>query len=271
MESYRFGDISFELKSSFDFGFLNEYDEVFKVFDQQDSGNLCFGVMKDGKRYFLKLAGAEPVRSNTPPERAVERLLATIPVYEALRHPSLINIVDHLPVTGGHAAVFEWFDGVCMGKMYGQFDRFLALPVDEKLDIYRVMLDFHSHVNERGYAAIDFYDGSVMYDFETHETRLCDIEFYARMPYVNRMGRMWGSGRYMSPEEFTMGAVIDERTNVFTMGAMAFQLFGGGIERNRAEWQLDQRRYEIALRAVSAAKEARFGTIAALTEEWMGA
>jgi len=41
------------------------------------------------------------------------------------------------------------------------------------------------------------------------------------------MGRMWGSSRFMSQEEFTLGVAIDEITNVYPMGAVAFALFGG--------------------------------------------
>lgn len=36
--------------------------------------------------------------------------------------------------------------------------------------------------------------------------------------------------RFMSPEEFELNATIDERTNVFNMGAMAFSLLGGEKE-----------------------------------------
>ena len=49
--------IPFKLKSPFDFSFLSEYGRVFKVFDDQDSGNICFGTEKDGQRYFIKFAG----------------------------------------------------------------------------------------------------------------------------------------------------------------------------------------------------------------------
>ncbi len=47
--------IPFKLKSAFDFSFLSEYGRVFKVFDDQDSGNICFGTEKDGQRYFVSL------------------------------------------------------------------------------------------------------------------------------------------------------------------------------------------------------------------------
>ena len=268
MVRYEFGDKSFELKSGFDFSFLKDYGEVFKVFDMQDSGNLCFGVQSGSQKLFLKMAGAETVRSNTLPKEAVERLKGTSEIYDDLRHPYLLNIVEHMAIPGGYLQVFEWFDGLCMGKQYGQTEKFLSLPVEEKLEIYRCILDFHSHVNKCGYVAIDFYDGSIMHDFEKKQTRICDIEFYSKMPYVNTMGRMWGSGRFMSPEEYELGAVIDEHTNVFNMGATAFQLFGGGVERDIEKWQLSRSKYDVAIKAADKMRENRFGSIDELIYEW---
>ena len=43
--------IEFKIKEPYDFGFLGEYGKVFKVFDDQDSGNICFGTEKDGQKY----------------------------------------------------------------------------------------------------------------------------------------------------------------------------------------------------------------------------
>lgn len=39
--------IQFEMKEAFDFGFLRRYGTVFQVFDDQDSGNICFGMEKN--------------------------------------------------------------------------------------------------------------------------------------------------------------------------------------------------------------------------------
>jgi serine/threonine-protein kinase len=41
-----------KLKEPFDLSFINKYGTVFRVFDKQSSGNLCFGVEKAGKWYF---------------------------------------------------------------------------------------------------------------------------------------------------------------------------------------------------------------------------
>ena len=42
------------------------------------------------------------------------------------------------------------------------------------------------------------------------------------------MGRMFGSDRFMAPEEYELGARIDERTTVFTMGRTIAQFLSLG-------------------------------------------
>jgi len=42
--------IPYKLKKPFDFLFLGKYGKVFKVFDDQDSGNICFGIANSGKK-----------------------------------------------------------------------------------------------------------------------------------------------------------------------------------------------------------------------------
>lgn len=260
--------VSFELKEDFDFRFLADYGRVFTVFDKQDSGNLCFGVQNENRKLFLKMAGAATVESSVSADEAIQRLQSTVSVYEDLRHPSLIDMVQHKEIPGGYLTVFEWFEGECMGRQYQSFDKFISLPLEEKLGIYKDILLFHIHVHQRGYIAIDFYDGSIMYDFANQRTRICDVEFYRKKPVINTMGRMWGSSRYMSPEEFQRGAEIDERSNVFVMGAAAFQLFGGGMDRSYEQWQASEKQYLAALQAVSADKNDRYQTIDEYYEAW---
>jgi serine/threonine-protein kinase len=265
--------VSFELKEDFDFGFgfLSEYGKVFTVFDKQDSGYLCFGVQKENKKLFLKMAGAATIESNASMEEAINRLKSTVSIYEDLRHPNLIEMIEHKEIKGGYLTVFDWFDGDCMGKQYNSFDKFIALPIEIKLNIYKEILLFHLHVNKLGYIAIDFYDGCIMHNFTTHQTMICDVELYSKKPVMNTMGRMWGSSRYMSPEEFQLGAQIDERSNVFQMGAAAFQLFGGGTERSFDYWQTTAKLYSIALKAVNIEKGDRYQTIEEYFKTWNNA
>ncbi len=260
--------IPFKLKSAFDFSFLSEYGRVFKVFDDQDSGNICFGTEKDGQRYFVKFAGAPTEQYNGDPAVAIARLKETMPVYSELQHENLIELVEAKEIGGGFAMVFKWVDGDCMGRMYPAAHRhFMRLPIDTRLTVFHDILSFFAYIASQNYVAINFYDGSIIYDFQNGKTTICDIDFFRKQPCINDMGRMWGSSRFQSPEEFQLGAVIDEITNVYTVGATAFALFGE-YNRTRDKWQLSDKLFEVAARAISDDRSERQQSIRQFIDEW---
>lgn len=261
--------ISYNLKEPFDFSFLKKHGTVFKVYDEQDSGNICFGVEKDGKKYFVKFAGARTARSNITAEKSISNLKRSIPIYKDLAHSSLVKLISAGEIGGGFTMVFEWVNGECMCAMYPQSrEKFMQMSIETRLRVFDEIVTFHAHVMACGYVAIDFYDGCIMYDFENEKTIICDIDFYSKIPYINQMGRMWGSSRFMSPEEFQLGAVIDEVTNVYTMGATAFALFGDERDRVIEKWTLNEKSLNVAKRAVSDDRAKRYQSIKQLIEEW---
>ena len=240
---------------------------MFKVFDGQDSGNLCFGVKDGDKRYFVKFAGAPAARYDGQPEDAIIRLKETVPIYEDLAHPNLIRFLEAEEIGGGFALIFEWVDAICAQRMYpADYQKFRELPLETKNRIFEDIMAFHVYVSEKGYVAIDFYDGGIMWDTENERTIICDIDFYQKSPYVGRMG-LWGSSRFVSPEERTDGAVIDEVTNVYTMGATAFCLFADS-DRYPEAWPLSAERYAVVKKAVSDKRDGRQQSIKQIIAEW---
>lgn len=267
----RMDEVVFGLKAPFDFDFLRKYGRVFKVFDDQDSGNICFGMERGGVRRFVKFAGAPTLRGGIAPEEAVRNLRSTEPVYKALQHGNLIHLLEAEEIGSGFAMVFEWTDAECMGRMYPESRaKFMAMSMEKKLQVFADVQRFLDHVARSGYVAIDFYDGSIMYDFGREKTMICDIDFFRPQPCVNDMGRMWGSARFMSPEEFELGAALDEVTNVYTLGATAFALFADGV-RSRESWPFGDAAYGVVARAVCPERSGRQQSIREFMEAWRAA
>jgi len=279
---YSVGDVRFRLREPHDLEWLASLGRVFRAFDQQDSGNIAFGVEKDGRKLFVKYAGARPMDYAGDPKDAVLRLEKAVPLYSALEHPRLIRLIDHFrTASGGYAAVFEWFEGECLhshwsfagAAKYGHpdspFYRYRQLPLERRLRSLEAVFSFHEFAESQGYVAVDFYDGSILYDFANDETKICDIDFYRKAPSVNDMGEsFWGAARSKAPEEFELGAPIDARTNVFTMGAIAFGLLGGETDRSFSKWEAGGALYEVALRAVSPDRESRFDSVRTFKSGW---
>lgn len=276
---YTIDDIQYNLKSSSDFSFLNKYGKVFTVFDQNDSGNISFGVQGQSGKYFVKIAGAETLESSTTLNLAINNLKNAIPLYTELKYPTLIELVEHYAYNDLYVAVFKWVDGDCLFDHWNfekynttgeksPYCKFRELPIAEREKAFETICEFLLYIAKKGYVAIDFYDGSIMYDFDKEITTICDIDFFQKQPYINSMGRMWGSSRFQSPEEYEKGSTIDEVTNVFTLGAMAFVLFGASLDRSLEKWEATSKRYKVALRAVSLNREERFQSIEEFITSW---
>lgn len=270
----RIDGVPFLLRRPHDFNWLAPFGFVFRVWDRQDSGNIAFGLKIEDQQVFIKYAGAATADYEGHPVDAVRRLREAADVYEILEHPTLVRLLDHFETEDGYAMLFEWAEGELLRRddsPSSPISRFRRLPIDERIDAVEHILDFHAHVEAFGYVAIDFYDGSLIYDFERKQITICDIDFYSPTPYTNEMGRMWGSSRFMSPEEYELGAAIDSRTNVYGLGAMAFCLLGSETDRSRERWEAGEALFELAARAVSPDRSDRWETVAELLEAWRAA
>ncbi|MEJ8303891.1 protein kinase domain-containing protein [Saccharibacillus sacchari] len=270
----RIDSVPFLLRRPHDFNWLAPFGLVFRVWDRQDSGNIAFGLKIEDQQVFIKYAGAATADYEGHPVDAVRRLQEAANVYEILEHPTLVRLLDHFETEDGYAMLFEWTEGELLRRddsPSSPISRFRRLPIEERVEAVERILDFHAHVEAFGYVAIDFYDGSLIYDFERKQIRICDIDFYSPTPYMNEMGRMWGSSRFMSPEEYELGATIDSRTNVYGLGAMAFCLLGSETDRSRERWEAGDELFELAARAVSPDRSERWETVAELLEAWRAA
>lgn len=286
--------VSFQLKKSANLDWLARYGRVFCAFDQNDSGNLCFGV--EGKRrYFVKIAGLHTLNAAICPAEAVDNLKKAVQVYCDLAHPKLIRLIDAFEIDTLYVAVFEWSVGECLfdhwnfehyekhPELLSPMARFRALPVSDKLQCADTLLDFLTHIADRGYVAVDFYDSSILYDFQTGDTTICDIDLFCKAPHCNRLGtNYWGTKRLKAPEEYVLGAEIDTRTNVFTLGALFSHLFGEYSRQEldlmyeqfaffpcrRETWTLSDARYTMMCKATAPEREMRYLTMDAFSNAW---
>ena len=170
--------------------------------------------------------------------------------------------------------VYDWVVGERIGVPRPQrndpqssFRRFRNLSVAEILRVLDTIYALHHQLARLGWIAVDFYDGCLMYHFKTQKFHVIDLDMYRSGPFPNDMGRMFGSSRFMAPEEFILGAEINQRTNVFTMGRTAFVFLADGT-LDRAAFRGDDALYDVLGCACAEIPGDRFASLADFYSAW---
>jgi serine/threonine-protein kinase len=208
--------------------YLHQLGDVFARFGAttQGSGNVSYGVEITGQRYFVKTAGdpADP-EPFSKFERREQVLRNAAHLADAVSHPLLPEYHGLIESPAGPLLVYEWREGEHLGTAQDDpqsaFQRFRSLPVEQIIAALDQLFDLHDLLSVSGWVEGDFYDGSLLYDFGTRQLTAMDLDDYRLGAYRNDMGRMFGSTRFMAPEELSLGAPIDDRTTAFVMARTA--------------------------------------------------
>lgn len=258
--------------------YLRDAGAIFAVFDRQDSGNVSYGVELGGARYFAKTAGRPNLDlPQLTHEQRVALLRNAARIGKAYRHPTLPRLHRVIESPHGPILVYDWADGELLGVARdlrddpaSAFYRFRHLPIERIAVALDAVVDVHDLLGRAGEVAGDFYDGCLLYDFAAHRLSMVDLDNYRLGPYRNEMGRMFGSTRFMAPEEFAKGALIDQRTSVFTLGRTVLVLLGDGTT-DRAAFRGPTALWTVAARACQPRPEHRQRDLPEFGAEWRAA
>ena len=257
--------------------FLESVGDIFAIFDArtQDSGNVSFGVQVDAKRYFVKTPG-DPSVTGALLDHAgrIAVLENAVAFAQSVRHAALPRLLNVIASASGPMLVYEWLRGDLVHvpaelrvDPSSAFQRFRALPLFDLLTALEAIIEVHVQSSGKGWVACDFYDGSIIYDFERKEVHLVDLDHYHRGPFTNVMGRMLGSTRFMAPEEFVRGALVDETTTTYVLGRMLSVFVGDGT-LERSAFRGSEPLYALMQQACATDRALRFQTVAELAQRW---
>jgi len=245
--------------------YLERIGEITYRFPVYDSRDQSFQTVVDNQRWFVK-------HGNTP--QSVTWLKQAVHFNDAVQHEAIPRLHNAFTTPDGFTLVYDWVDGEGLrperelrADEVHPRDRFCALPAAEIIDALNVIYDVHILIEKKGFIAEDFYDGSIIYDFEKKRIHLYDFDFYHPGPFINDRGRLYGSSRFMAPEEFQKGARIDERTNVFMLGRTAFVFLANNSD-SRDDWKGNDAMWHVAKKATNVDKQLRYPSVQEFVSAW---
>ncbi len=253
---------------------------VTRTFDHhtQDSGNVSWLVESQGRSLFVKTVGPPdpPPGAPTPyldHAGRVGLLRNAVEVARSCDHPALPTLRNVIETATGPALVYDAAPGELVGVPRDEradpssaYRRFAGLPGDRMLAVFGVLIDLHVALARAGWVACDLYDGCLMVAPDDRLT-VVDLDTYHRGPFTNTMGRMFGSDRYMAPEELTLGATIDQRTTVFTLARLVTH-FATRLTEDLDAYVGSPASGEVLRRACRPDPVDRFATVEELATAW---
>ena len=257
--------------------FLESAGRITHRFGQhtQDSCNVSYIVVVANQCYFVKTAGAptytDPLRGF---DQRVEWLRNAVRLRKSCDHSLLPTLHNTIESADGPLLVY---DGVAGHLLRGSktdptspYNRFRSMPVERILSTLDKIYDVHAQLSNLGWVMVDFYDGTVIYDFPTEAVHLIDLDMYHRGPLTNTLGRWWGSSRFMAPEEFEKDAVLDDRTSVFTLGKSA-AVFLSDTTLARSPFRGSEALHDVILKACRTDPTDRFPSVPDFNRAWLDA
>jgi serine/threonine-protein kinase len=247
----------------------------------QDSGNVSWLVEVAARRLFVKTAGPVALEATGVASAPslnhhgrVRLLRNAIDLASSCRHPALPGLLNVIESPSGPALIYEGAEGELVGVTKWRRDdpaspyqRFAHLGADLLLGVFDVLIDLHVALAAAGWVGSDLYDGCLIFNFPTGQLTVVDLDSYRRGPSINDMGRMFGSTRFMAPEEFELGAVIDECTTVFNLGRIVWH-FGTHLTERAEDFCGPPALAQVVQKACRPSPDGRPTSVASFAEAW---
>jgi serine/threonine-protein kinase len=157
----------------------------------------------------------------------VERFLAEIKVTANLQHPNLLPLFDSGEADGHLFYVMPFVEGESLRH---RLNREKQLPVDEALRIATAIAGALDYAHRHGVIHRDLKPENIL----LHEGQPLVADFGIALAVsvaggnrITQTGISLGTPQYMSPEQATGDRAIDGRTDIYSLGAMLYEMLVG--------------------------------------------
>ena len=157
----------------------------------------------------------------------VDRFLAEIQVTANLQHPNLLPLFDSGEANGLLFYVMPYVEGE---SLRARLDREKQLPVDEAVRLAVAIAGALDYAHGHGVIHRDMKPENIL--LQAGQPVIADFGIALAVSNaggarVTQTGLSLGTPQYMSPEQATGDRAIDRRTDIYSLGAIAYEMLTG--------------------------------------------
>jgi Tol biopolymer transport system component len=156
-----------------------------------------------------------------------DRFLSEIQVTANLQHPNLLPLFDSGEANGLLFYVMPYVEGE---SLRARLDRERHLPVDEAIRIAVAVASALDYAHRRGVIHRDLKPDNIL--LQDGQPVVADFGIALAVSNaggarITQTGLSLGTPQYMSPEQATGDKQVDARTDVYSLGAVLYEMLGG--------------------------------------------
>ena len=171
------------------------------------------------RRVAVKVLSAELARQTELRERVLREAQAA----GRLRHPNIVQVFDVGESNGRLFLAMEFVAGSDLERVIQD----VPLSIEWKLDLLRQLCEGLGHAHKHGVVHRDIKPANIRVT-PSGELKIMDfgIAHLQSATSLTKRGLVLGSVHYISPEQVE-GRPVDLRSDIFSVGAIAFELLSG--------------------------------------------
>lgn len=190
-------------------------------------GGMATVFLAEDLRHHRKVA-LKVLRPELAAAVGADRFLREIRIAAQLSHPHIVGLIDSGEADGLLYYVMFYVQGESLRE---RLDREKQLPIDEALRITRQVGDALAYAHERGVIHRDVKPDNIL--LEGGHARVADFGIAkalsdAGTEELTRTGLAVGTPTYMSPEQAAGSAEADERSDVYSLACVVYEMLAGG-------------------------------------------
>ncbi|MEP6906079.1 MAG: protein kinase, partial [Gemmatimonadales bacterium] len=157
----------------------------------------------------------------------VERFLAEIKVTANLQHPNLLPLFDSGEAEGLLFYVMPFVEGE---SLRARLEREKQLPIDESIRIAVAVANALEYAHSHGVIHRDLKPENIL--LQAGQPVIADFGIALAVSKaggnrITQTGLSLGTPQYMSPEQATGDRVIDGRSDIYSLGAVTYEMLTG--------------------------------------------
>ncbi len=148
-----------------------------------------------------------------------------------LRHPNIVQVYDFDVEDGVYYMVMEFIDGITLKAKLQELEaQGQRLPLEEAVRIVKAVGEALAYAHKQGMVHRDVKPANIMLTREGHVilTDFGIAKILGSSTQFTASGMMIGTPAYMAPEQ-GMGAHGDERSDIYSLGVVLYQLVTGRL------------------------------------------